>query len=258
MIMDERGYRSEKAWFGAQGRVKRSSRTSANSEWSPRNVEPSHHGELSTIQQPSELSIDIASHHKAGVTVEKLELCEAEDPGGLSPIYGRGGRPTTSRSHVDAQETENVFVELETIGSAVIGVGNRACGMLPGSDFKAAVIIQSQRMNGTGGVSRTLGLGSTQNASRQDETKFVQVKAGEQPNASDDNLVDGVTHKERGRPTIASSSRSGTFNAHLGYVRAENYVGEEGESVDVRHVTAGGDAIPAHAEHQYLPISSTV
>ncbi|KAH6893952.1 hypothetical protein BKA70DRAFT_1439429 [Coprinopsis sp. MPI-PUGE-AT-0042] len=54
-------------------------------------------------------------------------------------------------------------------------------------------------------------------------------------NASDDNLVDGVTHKERGRPTITSPSRTGTFNARL-----------------------GGKAIPAHAEHQYLPISSTV
>ncbi|KAH6907105.1 hypothetical protein BKA70DRAFT_1492029 [Coprinopsis sp. MPI-PUGE-AT-0042] len=50
-----------------------------DSAWSPKNVtDPSHHGEFSMTQQPG-FSIDIASHHEAGVAAEKLERCEAEE-----------------------------------------------------------------------------------------------------------------------------------------------------------------------------------
>ncbi|KAH6893955.1 hypothetical protein BKA70DRAFT_1532709 [Coprinopsis sp. MPI-PUGE-AT-0042] len=52
----------------------------ANSKWPPSKVtDPSHHVELSTTQQPSGFSINIASYHEAGAATEKLERCEAEE-----------------------------------------------------------------------------------------------------------------------------------------------------------------------------------
>ncbi|KAH6888274.1 hypothetical protein BKA70DRAFT_1409532 [Coprinopsis sp. MPI-PUGE-AT-0042] len=186
--------------------------TSANSEWSPRNVDPSRHVELSTIQQPSGFSIDIACHHEAGVAAGKLGNCEVEErrrlvetdipaivadgphckgipyPNHPLPLVcsypppnveehqsmDKGPTNTTQvarRRTAQRPRTENVLVELETIGSAVIGGGNRASGLLPVAGHKAVGIIHeffidiliarperpfvdSQRIGGTSGGAR--------------------------------------------------------------------------------------------------------
>ncbi|KAH6907109.1 hypothetical protein BKA70DRAFT_1401346 [Coprinopsis sp. MPI-PUGE-AT-0042] len=167
----------------------------AHLEWSPRNVDPSHHVELSTIQQPSRFSIDIACHHEARVAAGKLGNCEAEErrrlvktdipaivadgphckgipyPNHPLPLVCSYPPPNvekhqsmdkgpTNNTHVARRHTaqrprtENVLVELETIGSTVIGGGNCASGLLPVASRKAAGIIYSQRIGGTSGGAR--------------------------------------------------------------------------------------------------------
>ncbi|KAH6893958.1 hypothetical protein BKA70DRAFT_1570710 [Coprinopsis sp. MPI-PUGE-AT-0042] len=104
-----------------------------------------------------------------------MSCCDLISSSHRSLISGQSGRPTTSKSHVDVEEKENVLVELETIGSAVICVRNRAFCLLPAAVHKAVGIIPSQHGWDRRG-SAPLGFGSTPNAN---EAPSIQIKSGE-------------------------------------------------------------------------------